>query len=504
MKNGEDLPNPLLVSRILTSDEYDSKIDVYISHNSLFVNWGQFLSHDLTFSSTFSTSNGFGARCCEGNKHPECIPLAMRFENNYVDSNYCFNFMRSVSSLRKKVDNPLVSQREQLNKLTAFIDASNVYGTTVEELRFLRDLNGHRAMLKSERTTYEIPIRSETSCRTSVPNCENKCLLLGEQRASVTSGLMGIHTLWLREHNRLVKKLQDKFSNKEILFQEVRKIIGAMMQHIVYDEYLPLLLDHETMKSKELYVPTKDYKYDPSISPNILNSFSTAAFRFGHSMVNRRVKKAFSKSTGRRLVTDFFNVNDFCNSTIDPVHNILLGLMQQEANLVDNVFTKELTHYLFANSENSPGHDLVAFDILRGRDHGLAPYNSWRRRCNLSSATSYDDMELFMKSNVINKIKTIYKDYRDVELFVGGISEKPVPGSIVGPTFGCIIAEQFRRLKFGDRFWYENTKTPGSFTQEQIREIRKTTVASLICRNTNVEVILPNAFLTYRRSETGI
>ncbi|XP_067126718.1 eosinophil peroxidase-like [Centruroides vittatus] len=172
MKNGEDLPNPLLVSRILTSDEYDSKIDAYISHNSLFVNWGQFLSHDLTFTSTFSRSNGFRARCCEGNKHPECIPLAMRFENNYVDSNYCFNFMRSVSALRKKVDNPLESQREQLNKLTAFIDASNVYGTTVEELRFLRDLNGHRAMLKSERTTYEIPIRSGISCKTSVPNCE--------------------------------------------------------------------------------------------------------------------------------------------------------------------------------------------------------------------------------------------------------------------------------------------------------------------------------------------
>lgn len=52
----------------------------------------------------------------------------------------------------------------------------------------------------------------------------------------------------------------------------------------------------------------------------------------------------------------------------------------------------------------------------------------------------------------------------DVDLWSGGVAENPLPGSMVGPTFACIIATQMSLLRRGDRFWYELPNQPSSFT----------------------------------------
>ena len=58
-----------------------------------------------------------------------------------------------------------------------------------------------------------------------------------------------LHTIWVREHNRIARKLKQINAgwNGEKVFQETRKIIGAMMQHITYNEYLPALLSEEVV-----------------------------------------------------------------------------------------------------------------------------------------------------------------------------------------------------------------------------------------------------------------
>ena len=55
-------------------------------------------------------------------------------------------------------------------------------------------------------------------------------------------------------------------------------------------------------------------------------------------------------------------------------------------------------------------------------------------------------------------------------MFAGGISEASVPGGVVGPTFGCILADEFRVLKDGDRFWHENNNHVG-FTPGMIAKL---------------------------------
>lgn len=93
----------------------------------------------------------------------------------------------------------------------------------------------------------------------------------------------------------------------------------------------------------------------------------------------------------------------------------------------------------------------------------------------------------------------------DIDLFPGGLSERGGANSpssnqlgVVGPTFACIIAEQFSRLKRGDRFFYTNGPVNfgmNGFSRCQLREIRKMTLARMLCDNTDTYNTHPNVFL---------
>lgn len=79
-----------------------------------------------------------------------------------------------------------------------------------------------------------------------------------------------------------------------------------------------------------------------------------------------------------------------------------------------------------------------------------------------------------------------YRHPADIDLWSGGVCERPLPGSMLGPTFACIIATQFSYSRQGDRFWYELPNQPSSFTLEQLEEIRKARLARVICDNTDL------------------
>ena len=53
----------------------------------------------------------------------------------------------------------------------------------------------------------------------------------------------------------------------------------------------------------------------------------------------------------------------------------------------------------------------------------------------------------------------------DIDLFVGGLAERPLSGAVVGPTFGCLLGQQFQILKKGDRFWFENNIPPSAYSK---------------------------------------
>ena len=131
--------------------------------------------------------------------------------------------------------------------------------------------------------------------------------------------------------------------------------------------------------------------------------------------------------------------------------------------------------------------DLEAIDIQRGRDHGLPGYNEYRRKCNLNYLSNFQQLRDHISEMVSNdifsnffnlncilflcvhqnvrKIESLYEHVDDVDLFVGGSLENKLPGSLLGPTFQCIIGEQFYRSRVGDKYFYNNKNFKHSFTK---------------------------------------
>ena len=129
--------------------------------------------------------------------------------------------------------------------------------------------------------------------------------------------------------------------------------------------------------------------------------------------------------------------------------------------------------------------DLGSLNIQRGRDHGLPPYVQWRQHCGLDDhvITDWRDLGKAIESqDIIKKLKKLYGHPGNIDLWVGGLLETGQKGSRVGPTVQCLLADQFKRLRDGDRFWYEN---PSTFKPDQLAQLRQVSLARIICDNSD-------------------
>lgn len=301
-----------------------------------------------------------------------------------------------------------------------------------------------------------------------------------------------MHTVWMREHNRIATTLRStnpQLSSDQI-FQTTRNILIAMIQKITYKDYVPILLGDQFQDLIPAYSG-----YDSTVDPNIPNSFATAAYRFGHSQLQpffERLDESYKSIPAGplALVDAFFDTSQFTNNGgTDP---ILRGLLTRNARLVDEFMNSVLTSRLFSEGPSTPGLDLASLNIQRGRDHGLPTYLTWKQwaktRCGVES-------EFRNQLTQIHLLQT-YGSLNNVDLFVGGLAEEPLPGGVVGAIFGCIFANTFGPLRDGDRFYYENAE--GSmplFTPAQRQEIEMASLSRVICDNTDIDEVQPNAFM---------
>uniref|UniRef100_A0A182J2E0 Uncharacterized protein n=1 Tax=Anopheles atroparvus TaxID=41427 RepID=A0A182J2E0_ANOAO len=442
--------------------------------------WGQLIDHDVTATAQPRSLNGSTPRCCSGGEestHPSCLPIKVPQDDPWLShlGVRCLEFLRSAPAQRRDC---LLSWREQTNQATSFLDASPIYSSNP------RSSDNARIFRSGLLLFGRGPPHEDVCFRAALAN---QCIRPGDSRSGEQPGLLMMHMIWVNEHNQIATRLADlnPHWSDEKVYQEARRIVGALFQHITYREFLPLVLGREVCRLFGLELETSGYYrgYDAAVNPTVANEFSAAAFRFGHSLVQSTYMRA---DRHHRFIANNVSLHedtaegDFGGP--GSLHRLLRGMVNQRALKRDEFITAELTNHLFQTKSFPFGLDLAAINIQRGRDHGLPAYVNWRGPCGLSGVKDWSDLERVMGPASTNRLRKAYRTVDDIDLFVGGLAERPVLGGIVGPTFSCIIAQQFSNLRKGDRFWYENGGFESSFTPAQLESIRQVAFAQVLCR----------------------
>lgn len=469
---GEDRPNPREISNAAMAQP-EPFVQSHPLHTQLFVFWGQFLDHDLSRSQSHKPSEFVNIPVPPGD--PFMDPGGTGFE--------IILFTRSQydTDTGTDVDNP----REQINDLSAFIDASQVYGSWSERADFLRQFEGGWMLTSSGGLLpFNDPLEDMDTPPLGGVNLED-VFLAGDDRANEVVPLTVLHTLFVREHNRVADELAaaNPDWDDETVFQEARRYVGALMQSITYNEWLPILLGENALP---------EYTgYDPTVNAGISNEFSTAAFRFGHTTVVPEILRLEENGQpipeGHLSLFDaFFSAHDVLvnEGGIEPVlRGLTVGAMQQ----LDRKIDDQVRNFLFELPTVFP-LDLASLNIQRGRDHGLGSYNETREALGLGPVESFE--EISSDPDTVAALSSIYETVDQIDLWVGGLSEDPVEGALVGPTFHAILVDQFTRSRDGDRFWYQNDQFP----PDVVEEIEQTTLADVILRNTDIVMVQRHVF----------
>ncbi|HEY6564318.1 MAG TPA: peroxidase family protein, partial [Pirellulaceae bacterium] len=382
---------------------------------------------------------------------------------------------------------------------------SQVYGSDAGRAAALRTNGGTGAKLLASAGNL-LPFNS-----TGLPNQNQgplpneQLLLAGDIRANENIGLLAMHTLFLREHNRLVDRIaiQQPGLSQEQQYQLARKIVGAEMQIVTYGEFLPALLGTSAAP-----LPTA-YQYDAQLRPDITQSFAHAAFRFGHSTVSSSAALVGNEGawTGDISLGDgSFNPTWLTQGTTS-IEAILKGAAAQTAQETDTRVVDGLRNIPFG-PPGAGGTDLAAVDIQRGRDHGLPDYNFLRVLYTLSSYSQFS--QITSNEMTAQTLSNLYGgNLSNVDAWIAGMAEDHAPDASVGPLFQAIIAQQFERLRDGDRLFYLSDEaglySGGNLRPEiaSIVDLDSLRLSGLLRLNTSLTNLQEDAFFAARFVRSG-
>lgn len=175
---------------------------------------------------------------------------------------------------------------------------------------------------------------------------------------------------------------------------------------------------------------------------------------------------------------------------------ILKYLATDNAQEVDTQLVDGLRNFLFG-APGAGGLDLASLNIQRGRDHGLADYNTVRKTYGLAAVKDF--AQITADPAMQTALRSLYGSVDALDLWIGGLAEDHLPGSSVGPTFQRILADQFERTRDGDSNWYER-----NFGGRQLAALQATRLSDIIRRNTTITKIQDNVFFYHADTLAGL
>eukprot|EP00898_Chlorokybus_atmophyticus_P007760 jgi/Chlat1/7986/Chrsp7S07774 len=317
-------------------------------------------------------------------------------------------------------------------------------------------------------------------------------LAAGDVRGNVNGPTMVLHTIFMREHNRLATELKVNHPTwtEDQLYHEARKWNIAFLQMICFYEYLPAL---------GMVIP--EYTgYKPDVNPTVDLFFSTVAYRYGHSEVGGIIFRTDDAERecpeGHLLLREtFFAPMHTMTAGIEP---IVRGLTVRVAMHVDAQFDSAIKDYLFGNP-GTGAVDLVATNIQRGRDHGIPDYNTCRKAFGLKPVTSF--AEITSDPFTQQALQDVYGSVDNLDPYIAGTAEDHVNDSNLGELYYTSLKDQYTRIRDGDRYYFESREN-GLFTDDELTVIRSTRLRDVILRNTDIQYLPRNLFV--RQDQTTL
>lgn len=417
--------------------------------------WGQFVDHDLDLAVP----------------HPNQFdPIIPPIDDPIFPPGSIIPFSRTI--FNEGVNTP----RQQANVLSAYLDGSQVYSVDLSRGLYLREGVGGRMKLGADGL---LPRNEEGNWSNGndgqLP--DDVMFLAGDVRVNENSALASMHTIWVREHNRWADRLiaENPGWDDELTYQMARKIVGAQIQKITYEEWLPVMLGGDGLGSYG--------GYDDTVNATIASSFASATFRFGHTMVGEILERYNSDGTvfgsgHLTLLETFFDPRPL--EEIGGMDAILRGMVAREAEEFDSQIVDTLRNFLF--DTQSGGLDLAAVNIKRGRDHGIPDYNSLRQELGLDEIDEFSDITT--DGDLAQALESLYGDVDNIDAWVGMLAEDHAAGAVGGELFVAALTDQFTRLRDGDRLFYLNDADILAY----LDEINSLTLADVISLNSGAEL----------------